>query len=98
VNGYQVTADDLGTVATAHKDQADNLRQALLQFKSVANLPASAFGNLPASGKMAAQYQKFYSQVVQDMTNLYVSELVVVAKLLLSKLNYEAAEHANTIR
>lgn len=97
-DGYEVTFGDLDQVAGVYKAQGDALRQALERFVSAANIPPSAFGNLPESGELASQYKQFLSEVMRDMTHLYEGLLTGAAKLHVNAAKYRAAEQASTVR
>lgn len=90
--GYEVAIADLEQAARAYRAQMEAIRQAQATFKSGADLPASAFGNLPQSATLASEYQKFFSQVSSDMTKLWESVLSGALTLALSALAYQAAE------
>lgn len=96
--GYEVTFSELNNAAAEYKAQGDAVRESLDRFRSAADLPDSAFGNLPQSKNLALQYQQFLSQVTADMTKLYETLLTGAVKLAASAANYRAAERANTIR
>lgn len=94
--GYEVTFSELEKAAAAYKAQGAVVQKALSQFEGVANLPASAFGNLPASAQMATEYSKFFTEVTQDLAKLATTLLQGSAKLTQSAANYKAAETAST--
>lgn len=93
--GYEVVIQHLEDAAKGYQAQMDNLQQAAAKFTSAANLPASAFGNLPQSGKLASEYQKFYDQVNSDVTKLWESVLSGALTLALNAVAYQAAEKQN---
>lgn len=68
--GYEVTFSDLMKAAVAYEDHGRDVKQALARFRSAADLPGSAFGNLAESGKMASGYEEFLGQTTQDITKL----------------------------
>jgi len=96
--GFEVTPLDLDKVADAYKAQADAARQALGRFEHASNLPDSAFGNLPQSARLAAQYQELHRQVTNDMTKLFKAFLTGYTNLAMSAANYRKADHLSTIR
>lgn len=93
--GYEVAIQHLQEAARGYQAQMDAIQQAAAKFKAAANLPASAFGNLPQSGKLASEYQKFFSQVNGDMTKLWESIMSGALTLAVNAAAYEAAEKAN---
>lgn len=93
--GYEVAIAQLEDAARGYKAQMDAIQQAQARFKSAADLPPSAFGNLPQSATLASEYQKFFSQVSSDMTQLWESVLSGALTLALNALAYETAEKKN---
>lgn len=93
--GYEVAIQDLEDAARGYKAQMDAIQQAQAKFKSAADLPASAFGNLPQSATLASEYRTFFSQVSSDMTKLWESVLSGALTLALNALAYETAEKKN---
>lgn len=96
--GFKVTPGELDKAADAYKAQADDLWQALGRFERATDLPDSAFGNLPQSKQLAAQYQEVTGQVKKDMTKLFKALLSGYTNLTVSAANYRAADHISTIR
>lgn len=96
--GFEVTFSELDEVAAAYETEAQVVQQALEQFQSAADLPASAFGNLPQSPTLASQYQQCFGEVVADITKLHDTLKEGAAKLTASAANYRAADRASTIR
>jgi uncharacterized protein YukE len=96
--GFQVTPNELDEVAEAYKAQGDAAWQALDRFQQATDLPDSAFGNLPQSKQLAAQYQEMRGQVTDDMTKLFKALLTGYANLAASAANYRTADHLSTIR
>lgn len=96
--GFKVTPGELHNTAAAYQAQMAAVQQALATFKAKADLPASAFGNLPNSPQMASQFKTFYDQIVSDMTALANSLKAGGHKLAVNATNYQTTEHRNTIR
>ena len=90
--GFEVTFDDLFGGADEFQTQGESILKARLTYRSDAELPDSAFGNLSQSKTIASQYQQLYSQVSDDMTKLSTALLDGTAKLALSATLYKAAE------
>jgi hypothetical protein len=90
--GFEVTFNDLFGGADEFKAQGESILSARLAYRSGAELPDSAFGNLPSSKTIASQYQEVYKQVSDDMTRLSTALLDGTAKLALSATLYKAAE------
>jgi uncharacterized protein YukE len=95
-DGYEVTVSDLDDASAAFKPEGDAALQARTQFQAAADLPDSAFGNVPGSATMASQYQEFFDQVTQDIAK--VSEALEAGAKTLSAnaARYRAADQAVT--
>lgn len=87
-----VKFEELQKAAAAYKTEGGDVQEALTKFEAAANLPASAFGNLPESKQLASQYETFYKQVVGDMTKLAKSLPEGAASLAASAALYHRAE------
>lgn len=96
--GFEVTPSELDSAADEYKRQVDTVRQALARFQNATDLPDSAFGNLPQSKQLAAQYHEVTGQVTSDITKLWKALLTGYANLAMSAANYRTAEHLSTIR
>jgi hypothetical protein len=90
--GFEVTASDLDDGADEFKTKGEGILDAQKLYESEATLPESAFGNLPQSKQIYAQYQKFFSQVSGDQTKLAEALLEGTFKLALSAALYRAAD------
>lgn len=93
-DGYEVVAGDLDDASGAFRPESRSAAQARARFLAVADLPDGAFGNLPGSAVMAAQYRAFVSQVSGDVAK--ISEALANGSATLSQnaANYRAADQA----
>lgn len=92
VNDLLVKFQELQNASAAYKAEGGNVKQALAAFEAAADLPPSAFGNLPESSDLASQYGKFYKQIVSDMAKLSTALPDGAASLAASALVYQNAE------
>jgi len=91
--GFEATLSELIKAAAAFGVRGDEVKQALARFRSAADVPGGAFGNLEVSGKMASGYEEFFSQVTTVVTKLSDTLEAGAESLFKSAVNYWAAEH-----
>ena len=91
-DGFEVVLSELGEAGAAYKAQSSNVQQALSRFRSEADLPRSAFGNMSQSAKLASQYQEFFSRVTNDITKLHQTLLSGAVALAATRAKYIVAD------
>jgi hypothetical protein len=97
-SGYTVTVNYLTSAAHTFLQQCENVLSAKARFQVAASdVNERSFGNLPESTTLWKQFQSFVSQVDTDLSNLATSLLTISVTLTASAINYEVAEHTNTV-
>jgi len=91
-DGFEVVLRELGDAGAAYKAQSDSVQRALARFRSAADLPRSAFGNMSQSAQLTSKYQEFFSQVTNDVTKLHQTLLSGAAALAAARAKYIVAE------
>jgi hypothetical protein len=94
--GYAVDIQALLNGAAAYKSQGGDIHELLWQWQRTADLPSSAFGNLAVSSQMASGYEKFFSQVTDEITTLYQELQKGSESLVKASATYWVAEKMMT--
>jgi uncharacterized protein YukE len=95
-DGYEVTVSDLDNASAAFKPEGNAALQARTEFQAAADLPDSAFGNMPGSATIASQYQEFFDQVMGDLTKVSEALQAGAETLSANAARYRAADQAVT--
>jgi hypothetical protein len=91
-DGFEVVLSELGDAGAAYKAQSESVQRALARFRSAADLPRSAFGNMSQSAQLASRYQEFLGQVTNDVTKLHQTLLSGAVTLAAARAKYIVAE------